>query len=145
MIKKNILITGAHGFIATHLSNILSKKKYNVYGIGNKRKNLNKKIKLSYKKLSNKKINYSNLKNFKSLDIIIHCAGTGTVRSSNKEHLLKNYNTTRSLIKFCKSVKEKPKIIFLSSYSIYGKNTIDLLKNILKQIQNLVIQKQKKK
>ena len=38
--KKNILITGAQGFIARHLSNILSKKKFNVYGIGNKKKKL---------------------------------------------------------------------------------------------------------
>lgn len=143
--KKNILITGAHGFIARHLSNILSKKKFNVYGIGNKKKNLNKNIKLSYKKLSNKKINFNNLKNFKSLDIIIHCAGTGTVRSSNKEHLLKNYITTKSLIKFCKSIKEKPKIIFLSSYSIYGEKYNRPIKEYFKTNPKSCYSKTKKK
>ena len=143
--KKNILITGAHGFIAGHLSNILSKKRFNVYGIGNKRKNLNKNIKLGYKKLSNKKINYKNLKNFKSLDIIIHCAGTGTVRSSNKEHLLKNYITTKSVIKFCKNIKEKPKIIFLSSYSIYGEKYNRPIKEYFKTNPKSYYSKTKKK
>ena len=143
--KKNILITGAHGFIARYLSNILSKKKFNVYGIGNKRKKFNKDIKSNYKKLLNKRINCNNLKNFKSLDIIIHCAGTGTVRSSNKEHLFKNYVTTKSLIKFCKSIKEKPKIIFLSSYSIYGENYNRPIKEYFKTNPKSCYSKTKKK
>ena len=81
----------------------------------------------------------------KNLDIIIHCAGTGTVGSSNKEPLLKNYITTKSLIKFCKSIKEKPKIIFLSSYSIYGEKYNRPIKEYFKTNPKSCYSKTKKK
>jgi len=144
--KKNILITGAQGFIASNLSNFLFQKKFNIYGIGNKEIKLNKEIKFKYKKLLNKKINYNSLKkNFKNLDIIIHCAGTGTVRSSYKENLQKNYLTTKSLIKFCKQMKKNPQIIFMSSYSIYGKNYLKSVKEDFKTYPNSSYAKTKKK
>jgi len=144
--KKNILITGAYGFIARYLSSIILEKKFNLYGIGNSRYKLTKENKFKYKKLLNKKINYNNLKkNFRDLDIIIHCAGAGTVRSTNKEHLSKNYSTTKSLINFCKNIKEKPKIIFLSSYSVYGENHHKPIKEYFRTFPKSSYAKTKKK
>ena len=59
MLNKNILITGGAGYIGSHLSNLLFKKKYNIFIIddlstGNKRR-LNENI-IFYKCcISNKK------------------------------------------------------------------------------------------
>ena len=121
MKKKKILITGAEGFIARNLSKYLVKKKFVVYGIGTKRFDKKKSTKHSYRKLINKRISLLNLKkNFKNIDIIIHCAGSGTVQLSNKENYEKNYLTTKSVLDFSIYQKKKPKVLFMSSYSIYG-------------------------
>ena len=80
MSQKKILITGAEGFIAKNLANFLSRKGFKIFGIGNKKYNKKISEKFGYQFLSNKKININNLKKeFKNLDLIIHCAGSGSV------------------------------------------------------------------
>ncbi len=121
MSQKKILITGAEGFIAKNLAYFLSRKGFKIFGIGNKKYNKKISEKFGYQFLSNKKININNLKKeFKNLDLIIHCAGSGSVGLSAKENYKKNYLTTKSVLDFSIQLKEKPKIIFMSSYSLYG-------------------------
>ena len=121
MSQKKILITGAEGFIAKNLTNFLDKKGFKIFGIGNKKYNKKISEKFGYQFLSSKKINTNNLKKeFKNLDLIIHCAGSGSVGLSKKENYKKNYLTTKSVLDFSVQLKEKPKIIFMSSYSLYG-------------------------
>jgi len=120
--KKIILITGAEGFIATNLVKSLSNIFYlNVFGIGTKK--FSKKISknFGYKILINKNINEKNIaRYFKNVDLIVHCAGTGTPNMSAKKNFDKNYLTTKNILNFCINTKKKPKVIFLSSYSVYG-------------------------
>lgn len=120
-MKKNILITGAEGFIARNLSKFLNKKKFNLYGIGNKKFQDKISKKFGYKLLINKKIKTNILlKNFIDIDIVIHCAGSGKVNSTKIDNHHKNYLTTKFLIEYCKKLKKKPIIVFLSSYSVYA-------------------------
>lgn len=129
MKSKNILITGAEGFIARNIALFLKNKKFKLYGIG--RKKFNKKIssKFGYKIILNANINLSNLKkNFKKIDLIIHCAGSATAGSSKKNNYKKNYLTTKAVANFSILFKKKPKVIFLSSYSVYGGNFLKPLK-----------------
>lgn len=121
-LKKKLLITGAEGFIATNLikslRNIFS---LNVFGIGTKK--FSKKISknFGYKVLINKNINKKNIERyFKNVDLIVHCAGTGTPNMTVKKNFDKNYLTTKNILNFCIKLKKKPKVIFLSSYSVYG-------------------------
>ena len=71
MKRKNILITGAGGFIARNLSIYLKKKGFNVLGIGLNKLNNKLSDETGYKKFINKKISYKNLsRNFKNIDFI---------------------------------------------------------------------------
>ena len=120
-MKKNILITGAEGFIARNLSKYLNKRKFNLYGIGNKKFQHNISKKFGYKSLINNKIHTNILlKYFKEIDIVIHCAGSGFVNNTKIVNYHKNYLTTKYLIDYVKKLKKKPVIIFLSSYSVYA-------------------------
>ena len=120
-MKKKILITGANGFIGFNLFLFFSKKKnYDVYGIGTNN---------NYKRKNNKKIfNYSlTKKNLLKLeivpDIIIHCAGSGSISESyknKKKDIYKNVNSTKQLLNYCKIKHSVKKIIFLSSAAVYG-------------------------
>lgn len=121
MYKKKILITGAEGFIAINLATFLSKKNFKIFGIGNKKHAKKISNKFGYDLLLNKKIELKNLKKeFKEIDLIIHCAGSGSVGLSNQENYKKNYLTTKAILDFSIQLKKKPKIIFMSSYSLYG-------------------------
>lgn len=119
--KKKILITGAEGFIARNLSNLLKKNGHIIYGIGTKKFNREISKKFSYRILVNKKISIRNLKkNFKNIDLIIHCAGSALVGLDANNDYKKNYLTTKIILDFTIGLKKKPKIIFMSSYSVYG-------------------------
>lgn len=118
MVNK-ILITGAGGFIADNLSNFLNKKGFDIYGIGT-RKKTQKSFKQKYKKKIVCKITCKNLvKNFNSLDFIIHCAGSGTDNLNYKKNYQNNFLTTKHIVEFCLKEKKMPIIIFMSSYSLY--------------------------
>ena len=118
---KKILITGSHGFLARNTAFLLKNKSYKVYGIGNGKWKKKQYQKWGYDYLVNKEINLKNLlKNFHKFDYIIHCAGSGRVGLPFQKDYKKNVTTTNSILKFVKLKSPKSKIIFLSSYSVYG-------------------------
>ena len=121
MIKnKKILLTGAYGFLGSHLYESL-KEKNKIYRIGR------------YKK--NKKISLYNLKktNF-FFDTVIHCAGGSSVSNSitnPKEDYKKTVESTKILLKYIKSHQKKIKFVFISSASVFGNS---IKKSLLKPI-----------
>ncbi len=125
-MKKKILITGSHGYIAKNIAKKLQKKNFIVYGIGR-----GKWVKKDYKKwgyinlingeLTKKNLSKLNLK----FDFIIHCAGSGLVGLKRKVDFINNVKSTISLINFIRKTQKKTKIIFMSSYSIYGNDFKD--------------------
>ena len=120
-MKKKILITGSHGYIAKNIAKKLKKKNFDLYGIGR-----GKWEKKDYKKwgyldqingnLTKKNLSKYNLK----FDFIIHCAGSGLVGLKRKVDFINNVKSTMSLINFLEKNQNETKIIFMSSYSIYG-------------------------
>tara|TARA_B100000780_G_C21045677_1_gene419762 strand:+ start:70 stop:975 length:906 start_codon:yes stop_codon:yes gene_type:complete len=120
---KKILITGSHGFLGRNISKILSQKPFLIEGIGNGSWSKNYYKKWGFNNLVNGDLNLKNLlKNFKKFDYIIHCAGSGKVGLPYKKDFNKNVNTTMSILKFIKLSSPKSKLIYLSSYSVYGEN-----------------------
>ena len=122
-MKKKILITGSNGYIAKNIAKKLKKKNFNVYGIGRGKWRKEDYKKWGYLNQINSNLTKKNLSkyNFK-FDFIIHCAGSGLVGLKRKEDFVNNVKSTMSLIDFIEKNQNKTKIIFMSSYSIYGNN-----------------------
>jgi len=133
--KKNILITGAAGFIGSHLSEKLLAEGHKITAIDNfdafyssyvKRKNIV--IALANTNYTFKKLDITNNKDLESLDqqfdTIIHLAAKAGVLPSIKEPLKytqTNIVGTQNLLEFAK-LKGIKKFIFASSSSVYGVN-----------------------
>ena len=121
---KNILVTGGCGFIGSHLSLFLKKKKFNVTVIDNLsigKKELFRGNQLYKLDLSNfKKLDQVFKKN--KFDLVFHLAGLSNVTESNKKKNIykkNNIKTTKNLIKLTRKYKVK-RFIFSSSASVYG-------------------------
>jgi len=121
--SKNILVTGAAGFLGSHLSEELAKKKHKVIGIDN--------MTGGYKDNIPKNIKFFNLdccdlkkmnKVMKNVDIVYHCAATaheGLSVFSPYEITKNNYLASVSV--FTAAISQKVKrIIFCSSMARYG-------------------------
>lgn len=112
---KNILITGASGYLASHVADIFSKKGYNVSILD---------IKVSKFKKKNQKMIVCNLndarkidKALKNIHTVLHFAASADLEESNKnpfKTLENNVVGTISLLKACLKSNVK-KIIFASS------------------------------
>jgi len=122
-MKNKILITGSKGYIGKQIAKKLSNLNFNVYGIG---RGEWKKIdyqKCGYKKNINGNISEKNLSKYKiEFDLIIHCAGSGLVGFNKKIDYSNNVSSTKYLIKYIKKYQKNIKLIFMSSYSVYGNN-----------------------
>jgi UDP-glucose 4-epimerase len=143
---KKVLITGSHGFIARNISKTLSGKSLQIEGIGNGNWTKKNYKKWGFDYLVNAEVNLKNLsKNFKKFDYIIHCAGSGKVGLSYHDDYNKNVNSTKSILEFIKHSSPKPKVIYLSSYSVYGDSYKFQIKENFKTKPVSIYAKNKKK
>jgi nucleoside-diphosphate-sugar epimerase len=116
-----VLVTGANGFIGSHIVEALLKENYYITCIVRKTSNLkwikNLPVEYKYGDLDDKDFLEASIKN---IDIVIHCAGI--VRAISKDIFMKvNVENTKNL---CKSIlKNNPKLkkfIFISSQAAIG-------------------------
>ncbi|MFL2889335.1 MAG: UDP-glucose 4-epimerase GalE [Pelagibacteraceae bacterium] len=121
---KNVLITGGAGYIGSHITELLIKKKLNIVIIDN--------LSSGYKRLINKKAkfynldinNYIKLKNIiisNDIDSVIHLAANLDVNESQlkpKKYYRNNVLGTFNLIKACKKANIK-NFIFSSTAAVY--------------------------
>ena len=127
----NLLITGCCGHIGSYIIENVHKIKgiKKTFAIDNLESNrfgslfnLDKtnNVEFFFKDLKNK----NSLKNFKKIDVVIHCASITNAEQSfkrKKEMYNNNIGAFKNVLKFCK--KNKSKLIHLSSASIYGKQS----------------------
>ena len=112
-MNSKILITGSNGFIGQHLSLYLKKKKFKIFGIGNKRKAIFQKTNIYSKNINGKITSQKLLAYFKNIDIIIHCA-CSCLGLNYEDDFYKNVLPTFEILKYINKLKKKPKIIFVS-------------------------------
>ncbi len=130
--EKIVLVTGACGFIGSHLCEKLLKKGYTVIGIDSFTDFYPKTIKEKNIEISLKKSNFkfveTDILNLTSIDrnieYIFHTAAQAGVRTSwgkNFDTYIKdNIFATQHLLELCKNHKGLKKFIYSSSSSIYG-------------------------
>ncbi len=124
-MKKKILITGGAGYIGSHIVELLSKKKFEVFVIDNLSKGfkqlLNKNVILIKTDIKNISRINSILKKYK-FETIIHLAALTDVQESEmykKKYYNNNIIGTEKLFKACKDTSVK-NIIYSSSAGVYG-------------------------
>ena len=122
----NIIVTGIAGFIGQHLSDQLTKRGDNVFGISRNSSlssdgRTSEKIKLIECDLSNFSKLRSIIQQLEPIDGIFHLAGqTYRKDSPGAEIYFKNnFQTTLNLLECCNEFKI-PKLIFSSSIATYG-------------------------
>lgn len=128
---SKILVTGANGFVGSHLVEALVEEKYKVVCLVRKTSNLKwiKDLPLKYLcgNLNDKKFLSTLVKDF---DVIIHCAGI--VRAISKEEYFRvNVENTKIL---CEAILEsKPtlkRFIFISSQAAQGPSDLNSLRTV---------------
>lgn len=116
---KTIFITGAFGFLGSHLLEILDTRKYKIRCLTTRSNiNTNKKLQIIHGNILNQESYSSHLKD---VDVVIHLAASVI---SNKDTYNINVNGTKKLIEECKKYKIN-RFIHISSVaahidSVYG-------------------------
>ena len=125
--RKIIGVTGAAGFIGSHLCEKLLSNNYKVIAIDNLSKGSKNNIEklLKNKNLSFFKADIGDLKTVKKLfsnvDVVVHLAASKIPRYAGRlETLLVNTEGTKNILEAIKN--KKSKLIFASTSDVYGKN-----------------------
>lgn len=123
-MKKNIVVTGAAGFLGTYFIKCLDTKKFNIYAIDTKKQKFPKVTFLRY--------NIYNLNKFlnrlpTTIHYLFHFAAIKDVNiAENDYNKTYNNNTYYTLLLITKLKNRIKNLIFTSSCSIYGNNKIPL-------------------
>lgn len=116
---KNYLITGGFGLIGSTLA---SKLKGNITLVSRSKKNIHRVDPKKYTVIL-KPVEKLTKKDIQDIDIIYHCAST-----VDNYHILTdpyidvetNIKATIHLLELCKDLKKKPKIVYFSTFFVYG-------------------------
>ncbi|MDA1317045.1 MAG: NAD-dependent epimerase/dehydratase family protein [bacterium] len=115
----NYLVTGGFGFIG---SAIALKLTGNVTIVSQSKKHSHR-IASSDFKILYKRVGKLTKKDLKDIDVIYHCASTVdnfTVLETPYKDVDVNIKETIYLLELCKEMKKKPKIVYLSTFFVYG-------------------------
>lgn len=128
-MKKNILVTGAAGFIGSAVASRLIELNYNVYTIDNLSTGFVEKIPNNVKFIKGNTYDKNILQNFSNVNFyaILHIAGqsSGEISFENPVYDLKsNTESTLNLLQFCKN-NGCNKFVFASTMSVYGDSKKD--------------------
>jgi UDP-glucose 4-epimerase len=123
---KNILVTGAAGYIGSHVCDVLLKAGYFVIAVDNftnsKPEALNgKDVKLYYSDIADRKV-MSRIFNENSIDAVVHLAGYKVAPESVKEPLKYYRNNVAGTVALLEIMQEYgvKKLVFSSSAAVYG-------------------------
>lgn len=117
--KLSYLITGGYGFIG---SEIVNKTEGKIKILTRSEKNKSRVEKQGVKVIT-KDLKFLEVNDIKNVDIIYHCASTVdnyNVLTNPYIDVETNINGTLHLLELCKNLAKKPRIIYLSTFFVYG-------------------------
>ena len=117
---KRCLVTGANGFVGSHLADELIRRRADVRALVRKTSNLRwlrgKEVELVYGELREPK---SLPPVLEGIDYVFHAAGV--VRARDRDTYFRvNAGGTASLLEACRDLDHKPKVVFVSSLAAGG-------------------------
>ncbi len=113
------IVTGATGFLGSHLVSILEEKHYDILALGRDTK---KAAALISDTIRFKSVDITDIHSldaaFESADIVFHCAALSSVWGRPEDFDLINVEGTRNVLHCCESYSVK-RIVYVSSTSVY--------------------------
>lgn len=121
MKTSSVLITGARGFLGRHIAARYKKLGYIVAGVGHDSSQFEGESSLD--RWVESDITLESLRRIKqTFDIIIHCAGSGSVGFSMEdphEDFQRNVPSTSAVLEYIRQSKQRPRLLFISSAAVY--------------------------
>ncbi|MCW8933967.1 MAG: NAD(P)-dependent oxidoreductase [Gammaproteobacteria bacterium] len=113
------IVTGATGFLGSHLVSILEQKHYEVIALG---RDANKGAALASKNIVFKSMEITDKHSvdsvFECADVVFHCAALSSVWGSPEDFELVNVQGTQNVLECCEKWSVK-KLVYVSSTSVY--------------------------
>jgi len=120
---QKVLVTGANGFIGSHLAVELVKRGYFVYGLhrrkDSKNPEYNKLVENGKIEVIQADISKVNTNNLPIVDYVFHIAGKVSVWGKLNEFMEINHDATKKLLEYAKNINVKC-FTYLSSVAVYG-------------------------
>ena len=125
MEKKNILVTGGNGFIGSHIVNNFVDRGYKVFVLCRRETSHNNQFmqnlqegKIEIIQGDIKTIDYNN--NFPDINYIVHVAGLVSAYGKMEHFMDINYEGTKRLLEYSKTLKNLKCFSYISSTAVYG-------------------------
>jgi len=126
-----VLVTGATGYIGSHVCKLLKDAGYAVVGVDRVRrehaiKHMHEFIETDYASEDCFKL----LTEYQGISAVVHCAGTSLVGPSvldPAEYYTNNVAKTAMFLSVLKSLPNPPVVVFSSSAAVYGEPDVDMI------------------
>lgn len=130
-MSKTVLVTGATGYIGSHVCKKLKSAGYTVVGVDRVRrehtlKHMDHFVEADYASTEC----FTALIEYGSIGAVVHCAGTSLVGPSiadPAEYYVNNVGKTAMFLSVLKSLPSPPVVIFSSSAAVYGAPEVELI------------------
>ena len=121
---KNVLITGAHGFLGRHTALCFKQKGYRVYGIGHGSWAQQEYVLFGLDGWLDSDISLESILSINIIfDVIVHCAGNGSVAfslSNPMQDFDKTVASTVAVLEFIRLMNPACRFVYPSSAAVYG-------------------------
>lgn len=123
-MTRTVLITGGAGFLGRGVAREYAQRGWAVIGIGHSSWTGKEALRNGYSSWHTADVDLAGLSRItKMVDVVIHCAGNGSVPYSHShplEAFYRTVQTTAEVLEFCSNLPRPPIVVYPSSAAVYG-------------------------